>query len=113
MHTPEFICGIVRERMEKYASRRYIGSDLAGLCGLASTIVAESFCRNGHTPVELHYGDYGWCGHCWVVFNKHIYDVTATQFRIPHKVYIVPVGSKEGVQYKSTHNIDMKQWAKY
>ncbi len=60
--------------------------DLAGWCSVASQFLAEIATQQGFkvTFVKGLFGDQG--DHCWITYGRYIIDITATQFRIPHRV---------------------------
>lgn len=69
----------------------YSNSTLSCYCATASWLLWERLRKNEN--VHLHYGKYYGAEHCWISVGKMIIDITATQFGVNHKVYIVPISS--------------------
>ncbi len=107
------IAKIVRIIVEKNAANDgsiSCWSDLSGACGYASyglhKVLPES---------ELVMGIYKGETHAWVELGDKIIDITATQFDIRDKVYIVKKGGKRSENYKSIHRgeeaiINISKW---
>jgi hypothetical protein len=85
----------VRKEIESIS--RY--SDLACMCAIAS---AKLFKVLNENKIEAklavcHYPD---GGHCFLVFNDHIIDITATQFSKHNKpIEIVPIKMVNNIEY--------------
>lgn len=91
------------ERVNKRCGDQFY-DDLTGMCLICSTVVVTAFRRLGLKGARLVHGrcceDYGIANHCWVNYNDHVIDITATQFRNgfieflnrpPSKVEIIPI----------------------
>ena len=82
----------IRNKVERYAKATGHRDDLQGLCLVASFAMAKLFKANGYVAdvactVVLH--DCEWTvGHCWVVSEGTVFDVTATQFGWPFRVLL-------------------------
>lgn len=60
-------------------------------CAICSTSIFK-FCLDNKIECSFHYGRFKEWPHCWVVHDKHIYDITATQFDIIYEpVLILPI----------------------
>jgi len=59
--------------------------DLAGWCGTASSHLAEAAKRLGIHGVDICVGS----GHVYCMYSDNIIDITATQFGVQDKVFIV------------------------
>jgi len=87
----------VRKAAEKGYSQRgkahgkVGGKDLGGHCQKVSIDLAIEFHRAGYTDATVVGGDYYGKAHYWVVSDGYIYDLTASQFGVKQKVFVVEV----------------------
>jgi hypothetical protein len=80
----------------------YRKDDLSCMCGIASATLSKILKRFKNCNVQLINGRFidkrwhtpTWFDHCWVQYNDHIIDITATQFGIHNKVNICKIGNK-------------------
>jgi len=77
------IASQVRAAYEDIAGK---DNDLCGYCCRASAQLLLAAQRHGIHGVQIVLGS----GHVFNVYDKHIIDVTATQFGVADKVYITP-----------------------
>ena len=77
----------VRKAFEEIARNEHYSSDLAGLCGRASSQLFLACKRAGINNIELHSSN----DHSYNIYNKHIVDVTATQFGHDSEVHVEKV----------------------
>lgn len=91
----------VRGWTERFAKRSYFPRDLAGACAWGSAVLHHHLQRVGVSS-KIAYND----GHCFVLVNSHIVDVTATQFvrQQNHDMYM----SQDGVLI-----VRAAEWKKY
>lgn len=84
----------VRKTIERTQSKtRFWSKDLCGACAVASTILAERLIEAGFKDAKICIATEGFGSHCFVYVNKHIVDITATQFGLD-KVCVVPIATK-------------------
>lgn len=81
---------------------------LACMCAIVSMALARSFRKHGYTArlVEgtFRHSKYSIdSGHCWVISGGKIWDLTATQFDIEKRIFVVSTKDKR-YKPKHTHN---------
>jgi len=69
----------LRKRAETIAPELYLDTDLGGMCVMCS-IVLGHILKSLDFDCKIVEGTYKIDYHCWVVFDKFIIDITATQF---------------------------------
>lgn len=75
------------------------GSDLNGMCAIASTKVFTELKKKGYNPrIHLWAGDS--CAHCFVVVDDYIVDITATQFWGHRDQKVVVLHEKEASEFE-------------
>jgi hypothetical protein len=85
---------VAREKAEQIAEQELFNEDLEGLCARASAILfSELRKRNIYARICLAYD------HCFVVYDNHIVDVTATQFNIQDKIFICKLSDLERISH--------------
>jgi len=85
----------VREWTERKAERaKYNHHNLCGWCAISAAQLFREL-RRENILAELHYVS----GHCFVVVDDHIVDVTATQFKKFEHVEINILHHKEAQEY--------------
>ena len=85
----------VREWTEKKAERaHYNAHNLCGWCAISAAQLFREL-RRENIPAELHYVS----GHCFVVVDDHVVDVTATQFMKFEQIEINIMHHKEAGDY--------------
>jgi hypothetical protein len=85
----------VRKQCEKFACSDYAKNydfhnekDLSCMCAVASCVLAKTLRRKG-IKCKVISGMFCDATHCWVEIGHKIVDITATQFKVVPKVYIV------------------------
>ena len=81
---------------------------LMGACAIASWVLWRALRRTGHdaeivigwyrmlTKEDVEFKLYPMmCNHCWVTVDGQLIDLTATQFGVPHEVYVTDPGQDE------------------
>lgn len=78
----------------------FIGNDrnLMGACGYASFWLHRAIPDSELVIGLFNTEDTGY-SHCWVVHRNRIIDITATQFHIKKRVYIIDLSSEEARPY--------------
>lgn len=100
------LAGQVRAAFEEIVGREPYGSQsLGGWCFVASSHLSLAAHRLNINRLDICRG----VGHVYCMFNEHIVDVTATQFGVSDKVFVVPLFELEskleelGLAYKSNY----------
>lgn len=91
-------------------------SDLACMCGIASTALARAFI-DACFPARLVFGDFNFQDHCWVVSDDIVYDISATQFGNYRKAHVEYAYDSEAYDADSVINpsdwSEVEQFFKY
>lgn len=97
----------LRAAADRAATRHTeISSDLSEMCAIMSTLLKQLFEKHGYAAILVHgvYGD-PLCGHCWVVSNGVIYDLTLTQFEKCEKVAVIHYRDKRRRKYRASASV--------
>lgn len=102
----------VRKEVQEHASHHYPSENLWGACGTASFKLMKEARYNG-IKVRLVHGFYystekqskkrDGQSHCWIEYDGHIIDVTATQFRFVPPTAKVLVSPQDSIHYEKRH----------
>lgn len=101
------IAELVRNQCENYVSvsgSRTFGHDLSCMCAVASATLFLEY-RKAGIQAKFVLGEFDGMDHCWVETDDLIVDITATQFHINDKVYVIPVGVKSDNDLYVTHKL--------
>lgn len=93
------VAELVRWEIEAFVLNRDCSisyKDLCGACGIGSWVLNRVYRRlgvNSHFVMgrydkNSHFHDTYYGNHCWLEIDKHIVDVTATQFGVPDRVFV-------------------------
>jgi phage gp46-like protein len=116
---------IARKRTEEIERKTFVDrgwwypsgptlSRLAGYCAIGSKILYNLAQEAKWTKVVAVQGKYDEEDHCWVEYKGWILDVTATQFNIKHKVYVLKKNRDRGASmYQKWYNgLKLNGWPK-
>jgi hypothetical protein len=107
----------VRTKMEKWCyGKMWFSANMCGACAVCSHVLARVLRRSGY-QAELVVGMFDDEDHCWVVQDRNIIDITATQFGLP-RIHIVKPNGKTYSMYeptargKAAHRLLRRSWPK-
>jgi hypothetical protein len=63
--------------------------DLQCACGISAYITYLYFKKKGHEVKFMYQEDKDNNAHCWIEINKHIIDLTATQFGVTDEIFVI------------------------
>jgi hypothetical protein len=85
----ELIAKQVRIFCEKYREQKKLWKeDLGGMCAIASYLIFDILKENEYEPTLVHAEINPIGGHCFILCNDYLIDVTATQFGEKEKVIV-------------------------
>ena len=102
------IARALREKIDGFVEIEHgnfcnFSQNLCGLCAISSFTLKKVLDRKGIKAkafIGKFVDDVGKTDHCWVEDNRFIFDITATQFGIPEKVYVIDKKSEKASSYQ-------------
>ena len=114
----------VRKQCELYAFSVYAyqfdfykQKDLQGMCLTASFALNKALTLN-NIKSQVIQGFFNGQSHVWIEIDNKIIDITATQFNINRKIYILDKNDLDAIMYQRTHiiknikDINCSEWHK-
>jgi len=102
------IAKALRDKIDNLVENEYgefchFKKNLCGLCAISSLALKNGLEKKGFKSKALmgkFLDEKGITDHCWVEDESSIFDITATQFNIPDKVFVIDKKSEEAYWYQ-------------